>query len=462
MESVINPISPQGVRAPQRLLALPQGSDPRDCVSLSGQEPPPSDIPDAEAILANPDNRYVRLNMNITRSYGRFSEMFQEVIGDGYPTWFAIGAFAARSAGKGMLAAQAALAVISDGGSFTQRFPDLDPRDAARIAERINAVGGGEERLAATFLAALWLGMSRQEGVDWRLFDPRVLRICTKRLLHLVREAPGDGLKGKLTAVARTVTNGLEDGNRRIFADIGVAAQRFLEYRRDAGPGITADRILREFSLSNPPRPAQAEEMYRFGMDAAAAGGPIPSDFRTRFPMGTYDLSNLLVAAFAMYTEAGACTDAALRNRIVATANNLMAWREQFETVQPAFTPPATYPGEVSRPGLFGLLTPAIVVPFRFGTWRYSRFAAEHLPPRDHNPLTPRVTEYHWGDFDDRWIGILNAFDSAYAHHDAIFPMPDPDPMRPLQGLAPREEYIPAASAEDRETGGWLLARRRD
>ena len=95
-------------------------------------------------------------------------------------------------------------------------------------------------------------------------------------------------------------------------------------------------------------------------------------------------------------------------------------------------TPGRVLPGEVDRRELFRAMTPTVSLPLRSGSWNFDDYASDHLPARDHNPFTPRVTEYNWGEFGDRWTPILNAFQQGYSNPRAMWPMPNADPNQGL------------------------------
>ncbi|MEW6277152.1 MAG: hypothetical protein AB1758_00915, partial [Candidatus Eremiobacterota bacterium] len=276
--------------------------------------------------------------------------------------------------------------------------------------------------LAASFLLAFVLGQEDDPNARMSaLLDPRVLSVCAHRLAGLLADTPGDLLE-RFTTLARTVQNALEEGNRRIFTDIGVAGQDFLTARRAKGGALSADECC---ALS--PDHTRARAVYDRSLAFVDAPGPVPQDIGAAYP--GLDSTAMLGAGFALFEEAGR-SRGERRGRLIVLANNLLAHHEQFTIVQPAFTPPQKE-GEVDRESLFRILTPTVGVKTRSGNWRYSEFARQ-LPPRDHNPFTPRVTEYNWATFSDRWAGILDFFAAAYRHPEGCWPMPSPDPAEPL------------------------------
>jgi hypothetical protein len=220
---------------------------------------------------------------------------------------------------------------------------------------------------------------------------------------------------------------------------VGGAAQSYLEWRAARGGDVTPDDVLRDFSVTdakNPvaTNPAEARDMFDAAAiaaaEAAATGAPADGRVAERFPSPPADLKNAMTAGMALYELAGRTTDRAQKNAIIAQANILLAYREQHDSVQPAFTPGRVLPGEVDRTKLMEILTPSVRLPLKDGkSWEFAEFAPERLPARDLNPLTPRTTEYNWGRFEDRWTPILDSFEAAYQDPAAIWPMPGADPL---------------------------------
>ncbi|GMU57386.1 MAG: hypothetical protein AMXMBFR33_65320 [Candidatus Xenobia bacterium] len=389
-------------------LSRPVGADPQ--------------IPDARAILADPSLRYVDLNRSINRSYAQFGRLMQEVVDplfDGgssqaSPSWYGMAVYASRMAGRSMQAADQALSVVKQmeaGKSF-----------ACAVGSRAEGVDleglglWGTVKLCAAFLTALFLGQQEPGTRASAWFDPRTITVAAHRLAGVIREDSGP-VVDRLARVAQTLQNALEDGNRRIFADIGVAGQQFMEARRAKGAALTEGEVL-----AMAPEPEQARAVLEQSRQVIEQGGPLPTSTNT---------ANMLWAAFALYEEAGK-SPPGRRDPAIQLANELMAYHEQFTVAVPAFEPPAPIPGELDRPALFSVVTPSVCVPTREGTWRYSRFASRELPPRDSNPMTPRVTEYNWARFEDRWPGILDFFGERYHRPEQSWPMPPAEPSAPL------------------------------
>jgi len=407
-------------------------------------------IPDVHTTAANMSLRYVDLNRQINADYGWFGGQFQSIIdpvfrtagvSDAFPAWFAFAAFASRGIGKAELGADIALDAArfyrASGDHRTALANLLPPAHAPRAAELIEALALEDARLAATFLiafASAWQHHGAFTGFNFSaMLDPRTLTVSVERLLELLRTAPGSDPVERLGSVSLTLRNAMEDGNRRIYGDIGGAAQDYL-YFRGAG-GVTPDQVLKQFAVGGVASPDRASDQAKAAYDFALGhleDSPMPTAFDQLFPDLSGDARPLVVAGFALYEEAGQTADLASKNRLVAFANNFVLYREQRDALQPAFTPGSVLPGEVDRLKLLAIITPAIEVTLRLETWRFYDYAERYLPARDFNPLTSRVAEYNWGLFEDRWAPVIDTFGPSYRNPGAMWPPPNPDPNQDL------------------------------
>jgi hypothetical protein len=105
-----------------------------------------------------------------------------------------------------------------------------------------------DARLAATFLVG-FASAGRHHGAFQGLavsamLDPRTLRVSVRRLIALMREAPGSNPLERLASVAQTLRNMMEDGNGRIYSDIGGIAQDYLSLRQNWTDGVMSERVL--------------------------------------------------------------------------------------------------------------------------------------------------------------------------------------------------------------------------
>ncbi|MBT9586671.1 hypothetical protein IV102_25235 [bacterium] len=203
--------------------------------------------------------------------------------------------------------------------------------------------------------------------------DPRVLGISARRLAHIISQPDSN-----LGTFVHTLHSMLEDGNRRIFQDIGVSAQRYLEMRRDQAP-LTPEQVLAAFSDG----PEQAGSAYQDGLRWAQGPDPLPTHFAQLYSM---DSRHLLAAGLALYEKASKETDRYIQ----------------------------------------------VDVKTRNWTWSLHHM---DLPDLDDSIWTPPSTERNWAYFDDRWEPILDYFGRCAANLASLWPMPCPDPALPIDGL---------------------------
>jgi hypothetical protein len=396
--------------------------------------PTDTGIPDVHSAAADLSLRYVDLNRRVNQDYGRLGERFQAIIdpscdstgiSEAYPGWFAFAAFASRGIGQAQLGAEIGL----EAARFYRDTGSHHPRLAHLAAGLMAALIHEEARLAATFLIGFASAFRHQGALQGialpAILEPRTFLVSTHRLLELLLEAPGSDPIDRLSSVAATLRNTMEEGNRRIYADIGGAGQDYLIFRRSLGGNVTPEQALAGFPLSE--RPDLAQAAYRFALQHLDET-PLPVEFGDAMPDLRVDARPLVVAGLALYELAGRTTDLAAKNRCVAFANNFLIYREQQQALQPAFTPGRLIPGEVDRLKLLAIITPGIEVVLRHETWTFAAYAERHLPARSHDPLLSRSTQYNWGVFEDRWLPITDTFGPCYRNPRAMWPVPNPDP----------------------------------
>jgi len=401
-------------------------------------------IPDVHTTAANMALRYVDLNRQINHDYGIFGQRFQDIIdpsyasagtSDAYPVWFAFAAFASRGIGQAELGADIGLDAArsyQQSGDHRAALAGLLPHHLVLPgATLVSTFLDEEARLAATFLVTL-ASSGRHQGAFQGLaysamFDPRTLNISVARLVELMLEAPGSEPIERLTSIALTLRNTMEDGNRRIYRDIGGAGQDYLAWRARCISDVTPERVLNEFSSSIDCQADLATAAYDFALQHLQDVPP-PIHFDLLFPDLGGNARPLVVAAFALYEKAAQASEVAAKNRYIAFANNLVIYREQHEAVQPAFSPGQVLPGEVDRLKLLAIITPTIQVALRLETWMFWQYADQHLPSRGPNLLHSHATQYNWGVFNDRWAPVIDTFGPCYRNPRAMWPPPNPDP----------------------------------
>lgn len=372
-------------------------------------------IPDAEAVAQNPDLHGAELNRAINKTYVGLAGQLQRVLdpefGDGSevsPSWYAMAIYASRGAGKGMLAAETALSVVEGDRSLREMFPVVPEEDWQRVAPLLED-SRGPAKDCARFLVAFFL--AQQDGPTRMTLDPRVLAISAGRMADIITRPDTS-----IFTFTRTLKNMLEDGNRRIFQDIGVACQHYLELRRDQ-PGVTPEGVAQHFS-DDP----LALSAYQDGLRFAVGSEELPRDFAPLYGLNT---APLLASGFALYERAVAEKNPEVRDRLIQHAGNLLAYHEQAKVAVPAFLPGQILPGETDRGDVMQVLTPQVDVKTRQWTWSMHKC---DLPDLDGSFWTPPSTERNWAVFEDRWRPILDYFGRCAANPESLWPMPDPDP----------------------------------
>jgi hypothetical protein len=378
-------------------------------------------------------------NRRITAGYIQLANALQALLDPDFqpgstsgvrPNWFAFAPHASHAAGKGMLNAALARRLLAT----ARGEPSLS------VAQSLDRMGltGSEllpvEKLSLElvahglpFDAAAALGALTTSMNGRALADPRTLTTTASRFASLYWSAPALPPLDKAEAVVLTLERTLHEGNVAIFADIGGAANAWLDWRREVGE-VTPERVLEELPLAGASR-EEARLAYEYALEHAH-DTPRPHAFDRLFP--GMDARSLVVAAFALYEKARLTPEPAEREALLAVANNFLAWREQHDAVRPAFTPASAHGDEVSRPGVMEAMTPVLVVHFGTLEWTLADYAYAR-PDRDGNPLTAPPTEYGWATFWDRWPPILDSFESGYREPRALWVMPGPleDPLTP-------------------------------
>jgi hypothetical protein len=431
------------VRPARRMDAAAEGSHPP--LRARGA----SDVPEVRAIIAAHSDPIAR-NEAFNAAYQVLANGLQDAIGRApgtRPNWFAVGAHASPQVGRSMLAAHQTLRAIEmlrqePAASRDRVFDELGleggiRRLAGAIATALDVVGPSGGATAIGCFVAISIATDRATSTRG-LMDPR-LAIAVAYRIHELARPPGSilgnaiaGLRGVLGLdpraaeqllhnvgrLARTYESLLAEGNRAIFADICGSAASFLRLR-ERRPDLEPEDVLSQLRLPESTA-SGSRRVYEHALEHAFDRSP-PTDFSRLAPPGSGN--DLVRAAMALYTLVGQTRDVDRKNAIVAHANNLIAWREQFETVQPAFE--GTRSGELDRGRVLSALTPLVQVPFTGATWTFASFARRQHD-RDGRVWTARASEYDWSKFPDRWPAILDAFELAYRNPQSVLRFPDP------------------------------------
>lgn len=371
-------------------------------------------------------------NRLITQGYLRIAHAMQAIVDSSFqpggtssmmPNWFAFAPHASQEAGKGILGAEIADRIID----AAQGEPASSLEHAL---ERAGHPGARRITVAALSHALSWYGLPRDVAAALAslqgamnleaLIDPRTLATTAERFAKLYLEAPGADPLAKAEAVVVTLRRTLNEGNVLIFSDIGGAADAYLSWRQTVGP-VPAARVLAEFSRPTS-RPDEVQRAYTFALEHAQEV-PRPSDFGRLLP--GLSSESLVVAAFALYEQSRQAPSPLVRDALIGVANNYLAYREQFHAVQPAFSPPARRPDEVSRLELMQALTPVLCLEMGPVEWKFTDYACTQRD-RDGRLLTSKATEYNWALFSERWPAILQSFELGYRQPTALWVAPRP------------------------------------
>lgn len=386
--------------------------------------------------LVNDTSRSLDINRRITQGYIQLAHRFQALVDPhfkpGAPSqvlinWFGFAPHASQEAGKGMLGAHLARAILQA----------AEGKTAASVRHALERGGvSGPELLVAEKIADTlsWFGLSHDVAASLgtlvcaanldEFADPRTLWTTGRRFTRLLHDAPGPTSLERAGAVVRTLEQLLLDGNVAIYSDIGHAGREYLRWREcTGGAAVRSAHVFDSFSLEG----AQLHEAQQAWVYAREHAGrtPLPTDFNSPDALPTVGGRSLLVAAFALFEDSRQATSTEERNALIAFANNYMAWHEQYNAVQPAFTPPAPLEQEVARVDVMLAMTPLLRLPLGGVCWEFSAYTARQKE-RDSTLLTSKPTEYNWALFEDRWPGILDAFALGYQHPEALWAMPQP------------------------------------
>lgn len=420
------------------------------------------DIPDVKKILAS-SSEPIQRNEAFNAAYQAIAEGMQAVLEPGFvrgrvrsevlPNWFAVGAHASPQAGHSMIAMDRgvrALELLKGSPNVHTRKDVFDAMGFAggirMFAETVAGVSDGlagrqADATALGVAAALMLSVNRASNPSALLLDPRLGVAVATRLWSVVAPPQKgllgtiwDGLKGlfgsnrdaqesevieRVGTLLKTYKSLLGDGNRMIFADIGASAETFLRLRQKAGGSLTPDDVLKQLKLPQSDE-GSARKLYQWAV-ANATSIRSPADVRSQ--VQTKSGNDAVRAGFAMYELAQRTADPRKKNALVSMANNLIAWREQAQSVQPAFV--ANKKGEMDRRSVLKAVTPLIQVVIGQQTWTFSDFALRR-GDMDGNPLTSPASETNWSNFDERWPAILDSFQFSYAFPDDVWRFEDP------------------------------------
>ncbi len=355
-------------------------------------------------------------NQRINALYARYAHLLQKHIDpsySSYPNWFAIGHHASSQVGR--------VLQICETGEALLRNPRITNDGLHTALSQALSASHEEGVLANPYtlditLHRIWTLCSNPRAgflgnaLGW-LHDVGVfvaLRMgCLKRISHLEH---ADAFK----KMFKTLEHTLSDGNIAIVLDLGKTIEEYLRFQSHYIHN--AEETLALFNLSGTSE-KEAVFIYKKVTCYLESHEDIPSDFSGLIKKPS-EGRNMLRAACACYAEAACSTSLPRKNRFIALGNNLMAWREQHDIIDPLFN--ITPKGEMSRVELLRAMTPVMQLPFPEHPWYFDAYARRQKD-RDGSVLTPQETEYNWAVFADRWPAIMDSFEHGYKHPDSVW-----------------------------------------
>ena len=394
-----------------------------------------SKIPDitafrARAYAAGLDD--VTFNRRVTTDYMAVARLLEPIVDAGgageravLPNWFALAAHASNAAGES-IALSSVLLKLADQARHGFTLPPDATFQAVGLSgwvkEAAKLMSGGMQLRGVPAEAATLLAAVSISNV-YALGDVRAMATTAVRAAKLYAQSPGATQLDKVESLLRTLHDMMASGNQALHGDLGESAESYLNWRAAQREAPSPQSVVENFSWAGS-TPDQAQAVCALAQ-AHLFDSPMLSDFSSVAPDAQHS-GQLLVAAYALYEEAGQTADLTRKNQLVSMANSCFAFREQRDELLNVFTPPVTFPGEVSRHALMATLTPSMRLDFGPVQWSFLDYAkAASLPDLDSNPLTSAVTSYNWADFPTRWAAILSAFQMTYASPGAAWQFPD-------------------------------------
>jgi hypothetical protein len=358
--------------------------------------------------------RTTALNRFINAGYGALAQCFQAIVegnpaasasfGRALPNWFAFAPYASRAVGSseyGLLRAMSSASALSMSGGLASLIDLLSLKPL--------------KTFVTDLMSAMSLGA--KGGNLGALANPLTLESSTKCMAKAIYDAPARGLVDKAKMVAGTLVSMLEDGNRRIYSDIGSAGSAYLKWRQGQS-SVTPAAVLTQFGPSRGGDATKIQAIYDYAMQHIA-DSPQPTDFEAALTRGQGATCRETVpVGIALYEAAGTTSDSQARDRYISFGNNLLAYCEQHDVVQPAFTPGRVVAGETDRTQVMRCMTPTVRLLFRSLDWTFSSYCSKR---------SVDITQKNWGAFSDRWAPILDSFKTVYGRPSAPWPMPHPD-----------------------------------
>lgn len=201
--------------------------------------------------------------------------------------------------------------------------------------------------------------------------DTDIAKYAIGRMLDVYKEQTHvSGPVDKVRAILNLLPEGLRDGNLRIFGDIGVSGAKYLKWRQSQGNAVTADKVINTYSSQEGALVKDVKTVYDYVMGKKDSPD---CDFWQKDELKSWANSagskTYLVAAFALWEEAGKTTDTDVKNNLISWGNNLLAFREQHDAVRPSFS------GKYYK--IFAAMTPFFVLEDGTGQWTLESYVSD-------------------------------------------------------------------------------------
>lgn len=391
-------------------------------------------VPDGRAIADDQSLRFDQLNHQINITYGKLARRFQAILDPNFtphgtsdvpPTWYLFAAYSSKTVGKAEILCGAGLDTIS---SYQRRAIGLRRAAVQHVPLPKALLRPGLHLMDAAMLGAMGASALIR---NWRflpalnipaLLEPREALITAGRLIKAGDGTGADDVDDLFKYSMNTLRNTLEQANRAIFTDLGVAGCDYLNWR-DRQQSVTPDKVLAEFTHQGS-SPEEARSLYNYAVEQCKTSAP--TDIEKIPHTDKFDTASLIPASFALFEKA-AGEKGEYRTRLIECANNMLLFREQYHIVQPVYTPGYVKTSELDRNLVMKAVTPAIRLNLGDSGWKLTHYAREQQTGHE---LRPAASEYNWAAFEQRWDPILDSLQEGYTNPSALWPAPNPDPRK--------------------------------
>jgi len=216
--------------------------------------------------------------------------------------------------------------------------------------------------------------------------------------------------KNKMKNLLEEIRTLLEEGNRGIYSDVGGFGARYLEFRAGrTAEQLQSAKVIVDYAAKEKVHVEKVKEVYEQATKVLINDDAKLFAYR---PIGFG--KEAMVAAFAMFEDARNEKDITKKNRIIRTANILMAYREQNDAVAPAFTSPDPVRAKLRSLAMHAL-TPTVSLPVGDRVWTYADWAKQNKQ----QPMSR-----NWVVFEDRFPPIAASFEFHYENPANMWCLP--------------------------------------